>query len=405
MKVLFTASDWRGHYFCMMPLGRALRAAGHEVRVACTPGQARSVSRAGLVPAAVLDSADMPTILRMTNYLEAMAGSPGHPLPLHPYTGEPVVSLDEFDIEREAPFFFESCHDAIRRSYDGAVRFARSWHPDLVLHDLMTPEGALAARLTDVPSVYFPPGLFGTVETEPGVDLGDGDPSGSFVRYGQRPWDGGQIEYLIDTSPSLALPPAGSARRLPMRYVPYNGPGGVEPWLLSPRTRPRLTVLWGSSSGAEASASRAVGAAMAQGIDSGAEVILTAHPKQVRELGPLPDGVRVLNGFPLHLLLDRSDGVVHHGSVNALMTAAACGVPQLALPLNEEQITVSGRIARTGAALALPGLRAEPDEVRALTAGLLTDPSLKDAARVIREDIESRPSPAEVVPQLVAIAA
>src|SRR4051812_34880722 len=48
MRVLFTTWDWAGHFFPMVPLGWALRAAGHEVLVATDPGFAPTVTGAGL---------------------------------------------------------------------------------------------------------------------------------------------------------------------------------------------------------------------------------------------------------------------------------------------------------------------------------------------------------------------
>jgi len=405
MRVLFTVSDWRGHYFCMVPLGWALQAAGHEVRVACTEGQRVPVSAAGLVPVPVLDSLDMPTMVRMMNYAEAVEGrrtAPG--LPLHPYTGRPVRSLADFDVETEAERFWARSDAAVRRSYDGAVELARDWRPDLVVHDLMTPEGALAAMLTGVPSVYHPPGLFGTVETEPGVDLGDGDPSGSFPRYGREPWSGTQIEYVIDTSPTAAAPPTGKARRLPERYVPYNGPGALPDWLARPPERPRVSVLWGNSSGAEADSVPALRAAIGALLDEGAEIVLTTGSGQADAIGELPAEVRVLRNFPLRLLLATCTAAVHHGSVNGLMTAAALGVPQLALALNDEQYTVSTRMARTGAVVALRGLRAEPERVRAGALEVLTGQRPTGAARAVCAELAAKPSPARLVKTLETLA-
>ncbi|MEV5374506.1 nucleotide disphospho-sugar-binding domain-containing protein [Streptomyces nondiastaticus] len=403
MRILFTASDWRGHYFCMVPLGWALQAAGHDVRVACPPTQTESVGRSGLVAVPVLESVDLTTMGRMFRYLETVAGArPG--LPLHPYTGRPVASLDEFDVAAEAPRFQERSLDAIRRSYDGAVSFARRWRPDLVVHDLTAPEGALAAQLTGCPSVYHPPGLFGTAETEPGVDLGDGDPSGSFPRYGRPRWHTGHVSYVIDPSPDIAVPPMGDALRLPVRYIPYNGPGRLPDWLLRERVRPRVCVLVGESAAAEAAEMPLLRATIGAALREGAEVVLTTTPAQAAALGPLPDGVRVLHGFPLGLLLAASDAVVHHGSVNALMTAAASGVPQLALAFTDEQTVVSGRIAVTGAAIALSALRSAPEEVEQAMVRVLTGTARRAAAARLRDVIAAQPAPGGLVAPLERLA-
>lgn len=403
MRVLFTASDWRGHYYCMVPLGWALQAAGHEVRVACPPTQAAYVGRAGLVAAPVLEAIELTTMGRMFRYLETVAGSrPG--LPLHPYTGQPVRSLDEFDVAAEAPKFQARAHEAIRRSYDGAVAFGRRWRPDLVVHDLTAPEGALVAQLTGCPSVYHPPGLSGTAETEPGIDLGDGDPSGSFPRYGRPRWHTGHVDYVIDPSPDSVVVPMGQALRMPVRYVPYNGPGGLPGWLPRGRDRPRVCVLVGESAAAEATEIPLLRAAIDAVLDQGAQVLLTSTPRQAEQLGELPPGVRVLSSFPLSLLLGVCDAVVHHGSANALMTAAAAGVPQLALSFTDEQGVVSRRIAATGAAVALCALREDPAVAARAAVAVLTGAEHRAAAGRLREVIAAQPAPADLVEPLERLA-
>ncbi|MEV4636643.1 nucleotide disphospho-sugar-binding domain-containing protein [Actinoplanes sp. NPDC049548] len=406
MRVLFTASNWPGHYFCMTPLGWALQAAGHDVRVACPAPQAAAISRAGLTPVPVLDSPDMMRMSLMMHYGEAVSGDRQAPgLPLHPYTGQPVSRLDEFDFATEAPPFWAACEDVVRRSYDGAVAFARSWRPDLVCHDLMTPEGALAAELTGVPSVYHPPGLFGTVETERGVDLGDPDPSGSFARYGLEPWSGTRIRFAVDPSPGSVALPFGDTVRRGMRYVPYNGPGGVPQWLRrTPGTR-RVCVLWGSSAVGAAVQVPALRAAVQAAAERGAEVVLTTTPDQLAALGELPPTVRALRNFPLHLLLATSDAIVHHGSVNCLMSAAAAGVPQVGLPLTDEQIAVTRRMAGTGAAVSVPALSAGAEQAREAVHRVLDDPAYAAAASRLSAEMARQPAPADLVKPLEDLAA
>ena len=48
---------WRSHFYCLAPLGWALQAAGHEVRVASQPSMAPTITAAGL--AAVPLGADL----------------------------------------------------------------------------------------------------------------------------------------------------------------------------------------------------------------------------------------------------------------------------------------------------------------------------------------------------------
>jgi len=405
MRTLFTASDWPGHYFCMVPLAWAFQAAGHEVRVACPAGQATRIAHAGLVPAPVLDGVDMGLMARLGCYVEALRGLRTLPgLPLHPLTGEPLGSLDEFDIETHGPRIGAMIADAIRRSHDGAVAFAREWRPDLVCHDLTADEGALAARVLGVPAVFCPPGLFGSVEDEPGLRRDDADPTGSFERHGVDPWTREQIGYAADPSPESALPPFGAAHRFPVRYVPYNGPGAQPDWAARRPAGRRVVILWGSSSADSADRSAVLLAAVDAATQAGAEVVLTTAPGPQPGLDRLPAGVRRLENFPLRLLLAEGDTIIHHGSSNALMTAAAAGVPQVALAVTEDHIAVSNRLARTGAVRVAPALAAEPEEVGAATLAVLTEPGYREAALALREELAAAPTPARLVARLAALA-
>ncbi|SBT42818.1 nucleotide disphospho-sugar-binding domain-containing protein [Micromonospora auratinigra] len=406
MRVLFTTSNWGGHYFSMVPLGWALQAAGHEVRVACVPAQVPTINRTGLVPVPVLDSPDTAYWARLAGYQEALDAPEGQRwLPLHPVTGKRVHSLDEFDVAEAAGRFYAECAESLARSYDAAVEFGRRWQPDLVCYDLMSTEGALVGRLQGVPAVYCPPGLFGAVETETGIDMGLDDPTGSFARHGAAPWSRDQIEYVVDPSPESALPPHGAARRLPVRYVPYNGPGGVPEWALTKPAGTRIAICWGYSATAMYGVDApALPAAVAAAVATGAEVVLTASPEQVEALGELPPSVRVLRDFPLHLLLAVSDAVIHHGGASHLMTGAAAGIPQLALSMATEQITFGERIARTGAVISLPGRAASATEIELAVKALTGDPAYAAAARSVRAELDAHPTPAELVRTLAELA-
>ena len=78
MRVLFAVSAWPGHYFPLVPLGWALRAAGHEVRVLCAESDVDPVTRAGLTPVPVLRGLDLLLGARMINLIGAYPVSYTH---------------------------------------------------------------------------------------------------------------------------------------------------------------------------------------------------------------------------------------------------------------------------------------------------------------------------------------
>ncbi|MEV5374521.1 nucleotide disphospho-sugar-binding domain-containing protein [Streptomyces nondiastaticus] len=406
MRILFTTSNWAGHYFCMVPLGWALQAAGHEVRVACTPAQAGAIGRAGLVPVPLMESPDMMYMSRLNLYAQVVEGRTRLPdLPLHPETGQRVARLGDFDVAKAQKEFSADYGAAVRASYERTARLARTWKPHLVCHDVLAEEGALVAREAGIPSVYCPPGLFGTDDEELGLDLGLRDLVNNLARPGVEPWGRDQITHVIDPSPASVSPPLGEATRIPVRYVPYNGPGELPEWTLEPRERPRVCVVWGrSATGIYGPDVPALRAAVSAAVRAGVHVVLTAAPEQVRALGDLPEDVLVLQDFPLELLLSTSDAVIHHGSDNCLMNGAAAGVPQLALALASDQIAFSRRLARTGAVIALEGLTAGADQVGESVTELLEEPGHAGAALALRAEIQQAPAPGSVVALLESMA-
>ncbi|MFE3323255.1 nucleotide disphospho-sugar-binding domain-containing protein [Streptomyces sp. NPDC059176] len=409
MRVLFTVAGWSGHYYCMVPVGWALQAAGHEVRVACQPELAACVARSGLTPLPVLRSADLMRVARFAHLLKSAEGRralPGLPLPLHPLTGALGYSLSEIDIAAVGAALWRDLAAHYRESADAAVDVARSWSPDLVCHSLMSEEGPLAAAVRDVPAVFLPPGLFGAVERGNELDMGPDDPTGSFVRHGLEPWRRERIRHVIDPSPTASVPDHGDAAVLPVRYVPYNGePRAVPDRLRTPASRPRVLVVWGRSApaifGCDVPALRS---AVQCAADLGAEVVIAAPREQVDALGVLPPDTQVVTGLPFQLLLDTCDAVIHHGSACALMTAAAAGVPQLSLALTDDAIATGQRAATSGGALWLPALITTQDSVREAVEGLLSAP-LRQAARALRDDLAGRRSPALLVSELQEVAA
>ncbi|MDO0926706.1 methyltransferase [Streptomyces sp. TG1A-8] len=407
MRVLFTVSDWPGHYYPLVPLGRALQAAGHEVRVACAAGESAALRRAGLTPEPLLRPAlGMAEQGRLNNYWAAQKGAwPYDRLPPHPVTGEELRRLEDFDFAAFRTTERPRILRATREGFDAVVGFARAWRPDLVVHDRMSIEGLLAARVLGVPAVLHLWGPHGTAEPEPELRIIPGDPTGSFPRYGAGEMGTDLIEYVLDPCPPGLEPPT-DARRLRMRYVPYNGPG-TAPRLEPPSGgRPRVCLVWGRSlAGVYGPVARLVPELAASCAATGAEVLVLADPEDTAALGTPPPGVRLLPGAPLGDVLPGCAAVVHHGGAGCTMTAVAAGVPQLGVPFSAEQHLNVRRVAGAGAGLVVPASDGDrPAAVRDALTRLLRDPVHRTRAARLREELAGLPGPAEIVPVLEDIA-
>ena len=194
-------------------------------------------------------------------------------------------------------------------------------------------------------------------------------------------------------------PPAGASPS-------YNGPGTAPDWVLHPSDRPRVCVVWGTSttrmSGPRSFLLPTIIEAVA-GLD--VEVVVTATAEDLAAAGPLPAGVRGVERCPLHLLLPSCDAVVHHGGAGCLMTALHTGTPQLALSFAIEQQLNGERVATTGAGAHLGGHLATVDSIRAAVSGFIDKPSYRTAAQRLRDSLATRPSPAQLVDVLADLAA
>ncbi len=404
MRVMFTVSSWPTHYASMIPLGWALQSMGHEVRVLCPPSQTTQLTGAGLIPVPVLGGMDVVTRNRLQYYQEAVTGVFPFPwLPLHPLTGEPMASLDEFDVDGYRRTVEPRLAEETGRGFAAAVDFARRWDADVVLHDPTSLEGLLAGTVRGLPAVLCLWGPVGTHELAHNQVV-PADLSGAFPRHGVGEFDLDMIQHVVDPCPT-AVGPRTKAARLPVRYVPYNGCAPAPDWLLEPARRPRVCLTWSTAlstmAGPDADLLPALVAALSE-LDC--ELVVTATARDVAGLGPVPPSVRVLERLPLRLLLPECDAVVHHGGSGTAMTALCAGTPQLAITFLAETTLAGSRVAAAGAGRHLLGHRADGDTVRDAVAALLEVPAYREHATALADQIQLRPTMADLVQDLEKLA-
>jgi UDP:flavonoid glycosyltransferase YjiC (YdhE family) len=411
MRALFSVSGLPAHYYPLVPLARELVGGGHEVRVLCVPSQAHAIRAAGLAAEPVLDGLDMVLQARLSCFWQAQAGQWPHPwLPPHPVTGAGLTSLDEFDMpayrrERKA-----AALAATTSSFDAAVTFARRWQPDVVLHDRLSLEGLLAARVLGIPAAAYLWGPIGTAERG-GLRLRPGDPTGSFPRHGAGELGEEPFRHVIDPWPGPVELPIGTATRVPARYVPYGGeltgelPPGWGWGSGSGAGGPRVCLVWSTSMSAIAGAGSFIVPELLTALTGlGAEVAALLSPDDAARLGEVPPGARVVSGVPLTRALADADLIVHPGGAGTAMTAVAAGVPQLAVTFLAEQAGNAGEIAAAGAGLHLHAAESTANTIRDAAARLLSEPGYRAAAHALAAANDARPAPAEVVTRLSEIA-
>ena len=203
--------------------------------------------------------------------------------------------------------------------------------------------------------------------------------------------------WTVDPCPaSMQIP--GVPNRLPVRYVPYNGPGTAPSWAQSPAASARVCVSWGEGmarfTGTNTFPVSEVAGAVA---DLGAEAVLAVRRRDDGEItGQLPASARIAEGFPLHVLLPGCDAIVNHGGAGTVLTAAAYGLAQVIVPQVRDQPFVARQLAATGAGITVASTEADTTTLKSAISAVLESAEIRRAAAGLREEIAGQPSPADV---------
>jgi hypothetical protein len=357
MRLLFVAAPLQGHLLPLIPLAAACRDAGHDVLLASGnfPPDLLGLRTADIGGRFSLPRAAIRTALRHPLIARAeMRGVAGH------------------------GFVGELFGHANRTLIDPLLQLAERERPDLIIYEPLSEAGAVVAGRLSIPSVLQENTLWPADELfravrKSSVLSGEGIPN---------------PELTITVIPASMRDPVPGA--VPMRPVPYSGGGAIPDWLRTPGDRPRVLVSRSTLEGPNDGDPGPAIIAAAAGVD--AEFVLV-RPAAV---GDLPPNVRTVGRVPLNELLPHAAGFIHHSGAGSVLGGLAAGVPQLATVGAGDRRHNAEMLARRGAGLAV--------EAKAITAAdltrLLTDETLRTAAREVAAEIAAMPEPAEVVPEL-----
>ncbi|WP_431915940.1 nucleotide disphospho-sugar-binding domain-containing protein [Micromonospora wenchangensis] len=369
MRVLITSAPMHGHLFPLVPLAWALRAAGHEVLVACTEHFVPTVTQAGLPAVSSGPGMDIRDLMR--------PDAP-HGIEDDPYGhGEVFATMAS-------------------RNLAGTLATVRSWRPDLVLAERSEYAGPVAARAEGVPYVELHWGVAELVEYRAAAET---VLRGDLHRLGLTRLP--RADLVLDPwPPSLRLPHARA--HLGLRPVPYNGAARVPEWLLDPSSRPRIgltmgTVLPQLTGGGMGGLLGGLVEELA-GLD--AELVLAIDDEAARELPPLPSAVRHAGRIPLSELVATCRLLIHHGGQGSALTALAAGCPQIVLPKFDDALENAEAIAAAGVGVAVRLDVATPRAVADAAGLVLGRPRFAAAAAAVAREVAAQPSPAETVAAL-----
>jgi zeaxanthin glucosyltransferase len=108
------------------------------------------------------------------------------------------------------------------------------------------------------------------------------------------------------------------------------------------------------------------------------------------QIGPVPNNAIIVNNAPQLELLKKASVCITHAGFNTVLEALAQGVPQIAIPVTNDQPGVAARIAdkRTGKITSVDGLDAS--NLSAFVEEVLNNPIYRDNSRSIQKAIAKR---------------
>jgi UDP:flavonoid glycosyltransferase YjiC (YdhE family) len=381
MRLLCSFVGGNGHFAPLLPVAKAMRAAGHEVRFA---GQRTMVS--------VVEAAGFACFQTSRD----LSGDG---------VRRPLVAPDA---ERE--------DIALRDHFAGSIARSRArdllsifdqWRPDLIVCDEADFGATIAAERCGIPhatvlvmasGAFVRPellcGALNTLRAE--FDLPP-DP------------DLEMLHRHLSVSPfppsfrDPAFPLPSTARSI--RPAVFDTPPADAPeWLAHLGEKPVIYFTLGTIFNIESG--NLFGRVLDGLRDLDADVIVTVGREiDPAELGPQPANVRIERFIPQAAVLPHLDLVVSHGGSGTVIGALAYGIPQIVIPLGADQMLNAKRVDATGAGRVMDAITLTPADVEQSASEVLEDASCRIAAKRLRDEIAELPDVESVVPELEALVA
>lgn len=378
MKILCTCVPALGHLYPMVPMARALCAAGHEVVFATAREFHHEVAACGLaaMPAGYALSALRRSLEKTRPDFSALAAD-----------------------QQAALLFMEAEPRSLR---DNLLPLAREWQPDLLVHEEAEFGGPIVATLLNIPAIT----LGWPAPARPGEMM-------KRLHHGLAPlWMESGLEpapmgglyrdlFLDLCPPSLQTSPARKFKpRVPVRPVIYNKVAKPQEysWLEELPARPTIHVTLGTVP--LYNQAPHLYKAIIEGLASeDINLIISVGENNDPDALSFPeDRVRVEKYIPHSVLLPYCDLVICHGGCGSTIGALTHGLPLLIIPQGgAAQKRNAIACVQIGAAQMLAYHEATPSNIRQAYLNLLNGENFKREAVRIAKEIEGMPPPQKAV--------
>jgi MGT family glycosyltransferase len=132
------------------------------------------------------------------------------------------------------------------------------------------------------------------------------------------------------------------------------------------------------------------------------QAIVLAPPEA---LPGVPENIVAIERIPQLELLPRMDAVVCHAGLNTVSETLSNAIPLVVAPLTRDQPINAGNVVRVGAGIRAHFYRARPDQLRTAVLALLSDPSYRAAAAMVRDSFAAAGGAPQAAARLERLAA
>jgi UDP:flavonoid glycosyltransferase YjiC (YdhE family) len=361
VRILFTFIGGSGHFYPLVPIARAARAAGHDVAVAGSGGMVETIQAAGFTA--------FPTSERR---------------PPKPHIMPP---LEPADLAREDQVLRDGFAGVgARRHATVLPGIVRTWQPDVLVRDEVDFGAGIVAELLGIPCAVV-------------LVLA----AGSFLRQDlvADPLRELRAELGLPADPALSMldsdlvlspfPPSfrSPAFPLPDTALSYRS---VDPSPVGDRRTVYVTL--GTIDTYPELFERVITGLRDLPVDV---VVTVGKHLDPAQFGPQPDNVRIERFIPQDEVLPHCCLVVSHAGSGSLLGAFTYGLPSILLPLGADQPHNARRCAELGVGRELDPVTATPHQIHATAATMLADPACRRAAEELRDELDALPGVTEAL--------
>jgi UDP:flavonoid glycosyltransferase YjiC (YdhE family) len=387
MKVLFVALPGTGHIKPMLPLARAMQAAGHDAFFATGADFAPMAEKAGFKCASAGPTRAQALAERLARHPES-------------------VHVDPVDQQR---FHVRHVWASIYTTWmlSDLLDLVPGAGIDLIVHDAMAFAGPLLSACTGIRTVShstgpaFARGLLNEAAeqlTELWRELGaERSPEAAGI------YDTAHVDVWPAALQLADVGDRGAIIPIETTDDDIAGPEDVPGWLAGLPDRPLVHMTLGTVFNHNPAAFRAVLDAL-----SGEDVTVLASVGPSQDpavVGPVPANARVERWLPHGLVIPMCAAVICHGGAGTMLKSFRAGVPLLLLPQGADMFRTARACADYGIARSLAPDAVSPESVLTEFRKIMDDPAYRQRYEPLSAEMARLAPPRDVVPVLEVLAA